>query len=139
MKLDGSSCREKLGAARSAYLATTGLDLAPHIVPITFAVLGDQVVTGIDQKPKTTAALRRLRNIAENPRVAILCDHYSDDWDRLWWVRVDGMADVVHDGPAWHEGIAALAARYPQYSEAPPQGPLIRIATTRWTGWAHTT
>lgn len=138
MKLDSSTCRERLSAARSAYLATTGSDMAPHIVPVTFALLGDRIVIGIDRKPKTTTTLRRLRNIAENPRVTVLCDHYSDNWDQLWWVRADGTADVVDDGPAWHEGVAALIARYPQYSAAPPHGPLIRIATTRWTGWAHT-
>ncbi|MBE1876212.1 TIGR03668 family PPOX class F420-dependent oxidoreductase [Myceligenerans pegani] len=138
MRLDSSTCRERLSAARSAYLATTGGDLAPHIVPIAFAVLGDRIVTAVDRKPKSTTALRRLRNIAENPRVAVLRDHYSDDWDRLWWVRADGTADVVDDGPEWYDGVAALTARYPQYADAPPHGPLIRITTTRWTGWAHT-
>ncbi|RPF20767.1 TIGR03668 family PPOX class F420-dependent oxidoreductase [Myceligenerans xiligouense] len=138
MRLDSATCRERLGAARSAYLATTGSDLAPHVVPVTFALLGDRIVIGIDtRKPKTTTSLRRLRNIAENPRVAVLCDHYSDDWEKLWWVRADGTADVVHDGPVWHEGVGALVARYPQYSDTPPPGPLISITTTRWTGWAH--
>ncbi|WP_460707023.1 TIGR03668 family PPOX class F420-dependent oxidoreductase [Myceligenerans halotolerans] len=139
MRLDSPTCRERLSTARSAYLATTGSDLAPRIVPIVFALLGDAIVTAVDQEPKTTTALRRLRNIAENPRVAVLCDHYSDDWDRLWWVRADGTADVVDDGPAWPEGVAALAARYPQYRENLPHGPVIHIAITRWTGWSHAT
>ncbi|MBL0886245.1 TIGR03668 family PPOX class F420-dependent oxidoreductase [Myceligenerans indicum] len=137
MRLDSTTCRERLRAARSAYLATTGSDLAPHIVPVTFALLGDHIVTGVDQKPKTTTALRRLRNIAQNPRVAVLCDHYSDDWDRLWWVRADGTADVVDDEPTRRTAVAALADRYPHYAADPPLGPLIRIRVTGWTGWAH--
>ncbi|WP_460754409.1 TIGR03668 family PPOX class F420-dependent oxidoreductase [Myceligenerans cantabricum] len=138
MRLDPCRCRDLLRGARSAYLATTGQDLAPHVVPVTFAVLGERIVIAIDQKPKTTTRLRRLRNIAENPRVAVLCDHYSDDWDRLWWVRADGVADVVADGPAWYGAVDALTSRYPQYQATPPRGPVIDIETTRWTGWSHT-
>ena len=62
-------------------LATAGADGRPHLVPCTFAVDGSgRVVIGIDNKPKSSGNLRRLRNIAENPRVSLLADHYSDDW-----------------------------------------------------------
>ena len=59
-------------------------------MPVTFAVLGDIIVIAIDHKPKRSMNLKRLRNIADNPRVSLLVDRYDDDWSQLWWVRADG-------------------------------------------------
>jgi PPOX class probable F420-dependent enzyme len=127
----------RFASAPVARLATTGADGRPHLVPITFAVLdgGQTIVTAVDHKPKRTRALRRLANIAVNPSVTVLVDHYDADWSALWWVRADGRADVRPGGqtPA---ALSALAARYPQYSERLPSGPLIVISVTVWSGWA---
>ena len=85
----------------------------PHVVPCTFALLGDAtIVSAVDHKPKRTTALRRLANIAANPRVALLADHYDDDWEALWWARADGTARVVAPG-AEPELRAAAVARSP--------------------------
>lgn len=124
-------------AARVEYLATTGTDLLPHIVPVTHAVDGDEIVVGIDQKPKSTQDVRRLRNIAANPRVAVLCDSYDDDWTRLWWVRADGVAIVVDAGAAWAAAVDRLAAKYTQYENDPPRGPVICIGVSDWSGWSY--
>ena len=157
MRLDAWACRSRFAAARHAYLATADADGVPHLVPVTFALIsttdgtaadagpgapaGDEVVVAADHKPKTTRDLKRLRNLAKNPRVALLVDRYDDDWARLWWVRADGVAAVEHEGEGehGHRGAAldALAARYPQYRERRPDGPLIRVRVTRWSGWAH--
>ena len=110
--------------------------MRPHLVPVTFALLGRQVAIGIDQKPKSTRDLRRLRNIAENPRVSLLWDLYDEDWTRLWWVRGDGDADVTHEGTAWQGAVEALGAKYWQYREDPPEGPAIVITVSSWSGWA---
>lgn len=136
-RLGDMTCREHLVGARVAHLATAGLDLQPHLVPVTYAVEGDEIVIGIDQKPKTTYNLRRLRNIAENPRVAILCDHYDDDWTQLWWVRADGSADIVTEGDAWSAAIEQLTAKYEQYQSDPPRGPVIRIHVDALSGWSY--
>src|SRR4051794_4921374 len=89
--------RERFAAARVARLATSG----PHIVPICFALDGDTIWSAVDAKPKRTRALRRLENIARDPRVSVLTDHYDDsDWSRLWWARADGTATVHDDAPA---------------------------------------
>jgi len=98
----------------------------------------DVLVTGVDQKPKASTDLKRLRNIAENPRVSILCDHYEDDWTQLWWVRADGTATVEHDGATWQAGVDQLVAKYPQYRDQPPRGPMIVVRITHWAGWAYT-
>lgn len=132
MILGPADCRDRLAAADRAFLATTGPELRPHLVPITFVLTGDQLVFAIDQKPKTTRSLRRLANIAWNPQVAVLCDQYDADWTQLWWVRADGQAAVQPTGP-----FDALAAKYPQYAESPPAGPFVTITITNWTGWSY--
>jgi len=119
-----------------ARLATTWPDGRPHLVPITFALDGDHIYTVVDAKPKTTTDLRRLRNIGADPRVAVLADHYSGDWDTLWWARADGLATILRDPADMAGPLELLVARYPQYRAQPPGGPLIRIQAERLTGWA---
>ena len=96
----------------------------------------DCLYSAVDAKPKASADLRRLRNIRANSRVAVLADHYEDDWGRLWWVRADGQAAILDDPAAMAPALALLAARYPQYRLQPPGGPVISIRVTRWSGWA---
>jgi PPOX class probable F420-dependent enzyme len=129
--------RDRLASARIARLATVDRSGAPHLVPITFAVTGDRVITAIDHKPKRSPRLRRLANIAVEPRVSVLADHYEDDWDRLWWVRVDGIASVLAPGVADHQAMSALLAdKYPEYLHNPIAGPIIDIRVTVWAGWS---
>jgi PPOX class probable F420-dependent enzyme len=87
--------RRRFAAARVARLATADAAGRPHIVPVTFAVDGDVVYSAVDAKPKRGTALKRLANVAANPAVALLVDHYADDWNELWWVRADGTGRVV--------------------------------------------
>jgi PPOX class probable F420-dependent enzyme len=136
VRLPEEEARARLCAARVATLATAGSDGRPHLVPVTFAVDGDLIYTAVDHKPKTTPNLRRLRNISENPRVAVLADHYSEDWDDLWWVRVDGRASIIDDHDAMRHPLDVLAERYEQYRQARPAGPVIIIEAERWIGWA---
>jgi len=136
VRLTTEDARVRFAAQRAARLATAGRDGQPHVVPVTFAVDGDRICTAVDHKPKTTPNLRRLRNIAENPRVTLLTDHYTDDWAGLWWVRVDGHASVVTDDTAMQPYLDLLAERYGQYRQARPDGPVIVIEAERWTGWS---
>ena len=137
MRLDRQACRDRMTAARVGYLATSGSDRRPHIVPVTFAVVDDRVVTSVDHKPKSTTALRRFSNIAENPSVAVLCDQYDEDWRRLWWVRADGTAETAHDDVVRAAAIHALAAKYRQYRDDPPIGPVLVVTISSWTGWQY--
>lgn len=137
LRMDKVEARRRFGAARVARLATVGGDGRPHLVPIVFALVGDVVYSAVDRKPKSTTALKRLANIAANPAVAVLVDEYAEEWDRLWWVRVDGVAAVV-EGEAAARGLAELTARYPAYRATPPPGPVLAIAVQRWTGWSAT-
>ena len=125
-----------------ARLATIGYRGDPHLVPITFVLIGEStLVTAVDHKPKRTTALKRLANITANPQVSVLVDHYEDDWDRLWWARADGHARVVPVGEEPDlraSALSALAGRYHQYLQQPPEGDLIVVEVERFSGWAAT-
>lgn len=141
MRLDAADARQRFASRPVARLATSGADGRPHLVPFTFALggrpgRGDRIYSAVDAKPKSSTDLRRLRNIRANPRVAVLADHYEDDWAALWWVRADGQATILDDPAAMAPALALLARRYLQYRERPPGGPVISIQVARWAGWA---
>jgi PPOX class probable F420-dependent enzyme len=129
--------RRLFAAARVARLATVDASGHPHLVPIAFAAVGDVVFSAVDAKRKRTTSLRRLENVRQNPRVALLADHYDDaDWTALWWVRADGVARVLEaEDPQARRGIDLLVERYAQYRSARPPGPVLAIAVERWSGW----
>jgi PPOX class probable F420-dependent enzyme len=131
-----AQARERFAAARVARLATADAGGRPHLVPVVFAVRGDVVYTVVDAKPKQTTALRRLRNVAENPAVALLVDHYDDaDWAALWWVRAEGVARVL-DPPLNVEAqraVELLRERYPQQRAV---GPVLAVDVQRWSSWS---
>lgn len=137
MNLDAAEARQRLQNARVAHLATAAGTGAPHLVPITFALADDHLYFVIDHKPKASTNLRRLRNMTENPQVSVLVDHYSDDWDALWWVRADGRAEIWEDGPARDAAVELLAAKYPQYRETVPTGPVVTITVEQISGWSY--
>jgi PPOX class probable F420-dependent enzyme len=126
---------QRFAMARVARLATVDHDGAPHLVPITFALVGDMIYSAVDAKPKRHPRLRRLANIAHEPRVSVLVDRYDDDWAALWWVRADGVAGVLPSAPA---ALEALTAKYPQYRSTPPPGPFLEIGVHRWSAWSAT-
>jgi PPOX class probable F420-dependent enzyme len=126
--------RERFAAARVARLATVSADGRPHLVPLCFAVEGDTIFSAVDEKPKATTALARLRNIEAQERVSLLVDHYDDeDWTRLWWARADGVARVETAVP---DAVALLRERYPQYRSMTLDGPVIVVDVVRWSGWS---
>lgn len=131
--------RELFAHSPIARLATVGADGTPHLVPVVFALGTDALYMAVDHKPKTTRALRRLDDIAATGRVSLLVDHYDDDWTQLWWVRVDGAAEVVDaDSAAGTAAVDALVAKYPQYANARPEGPAIVVTDIRWKHWSAT-
>ena len=128
--------RRRFAAARVARLATTGADGVPHVVPFVFAVEGERIYWAVDQKPKRSRELRRLANIRENPRGAVLVDHYDEDWERLWWVRADGTAWVARRAEDRDAGLRALLEKYRGYRDRPPQGPVVVVEVSRWSSWS---
>jgi PPOX class probable F420-dependent enzyme len=136
-----AEARERFAAARVARLGTADAAGRPHLVPVVFAVCGDVIYSVVDAKPKRTTGLRRLRNVAENPAVALLADHYDDaDWDALWWARAEGVARVLDPAGGAEPGraeaehaVELLRARYPQQRAV---GAVLAVDVERWSGWA---
>src|SRR6266542_2310512 len=112
-----SDCeRQFLAHQRVAYLATADSRAVPHVVPVCFAIVEHTLYITIDEKPKrlSSLALKRLRNIAENPAVAVVVDRYDEDWARLGWVMLRGRAEILREGIEHKDAQALLRARYPQ-------------------------
>ncbi|MBC8238985.1 MAG: TIGR03668 family PPOX class F420-dependent oxidoreductase [Alphaproteobacteria bacterium] len=138
--------RRFLAASRVAHLATADGAGAPHVVPVCFIVEGDRIFIAIDEKPKRRPGklLKRLANIADNPNVALVADHYDDaDWSRLGWVMVRGPAAVLNGGiDARDQALAQrlLQARYPQLAAMTLCGlPVIAIQIRQVTSWGDLT
>jgi PPOX class probable F420-dependent enzyme len=105
-------------------------------VPCCFVLVDDVVYTAVDDvKAKSTAALRRLDNVRANPVATLLVDHYDDDWSALWWVRADGVARLLVDGPERERALDALAAKYEQYARDRPPGTVLALDVTTWRAW----
>ncbi|GIW40257.1 MAG: hypothetical protein KatS3mg076_0834 [Candidatus Binatia bacterium] len=132
--------RKRIDGARVARLATSSRRGEPHVVPLCFARSGRRIYFVVDEKPKRTrTGLRRLRNIAENPRVAFLVDFYDEDWDRLAYVLVRGRAAPVREAREWRRAVALLRRRYPQYRRMPlefSRNPVVRIEVEKVHTWS---
>jgi PPOX class probable F420-dependent enzyme len=127
--------RRRARAARVAHLATVRPGGQPHVVPCCFALDGDTVYSVVDAKPKSTLALRRVENIRLTPAVELVIDHYSEDWAALWWIRLEGIARTIESGEPREKALKHLRAKYDQYVQQPPPGPVIVIDIIAWRAW----
>jgi PPOX class probable F420-dependent enzyme len=128
---------ERFAAQRVARLATLSA-AGPRLVPVTFAWHGGTAVWAVDRvKPKRHTRLRRLDDLAADARVAMLADHYAEDWAELWWVELQGTAATLA-GEAAAAALDALAERYPAYRAERPPGPVVAVTPRRWAWWTAT-
>jgi PPOX class probable F420-dependent enzyme len=128
-----------LARRRVGHLATADARAAPHLVPVCFVVSEDALYITIDQKPKgNVRALKRLRNIIDNPVAAFVADRWDEDWTRLGWVMLRGPAEILADGVEHDRAQALLRQRYPQYQGmALNDLPVIAIRIERVTSWGN--
>jgi len=131
----------RLEGARVARLATLDDQQRPHLVPICFALDASVIYSAIDRKPKRVDPtwLARLRNINKTPQLALLVDHYEEDWTLLWCVLVRGEAELVSAPAERKRALQSLRAKYPQYRGEMLQedAPLLRITPERITAWGR--
>ena len=130
--------RAFVGAMRIARLATADAAGVPHVIPVCYALVGDDFYVTIDEKPKQAGirAMKRLRNIGENPNVAVVIDRYDDDWSRLAWVMLRGRAEILDDGDEHDRAQAALRERYAQYRAMRLEPlPVIALRIARVSAW----
>jgi PPOX class probable F420-dependent enzyme len=121
--------------ARVARLGTVDAAGAVRLVPVCLAVVDGWIVGAVDHKPKRTGQLGRLDDIRTTSVATVLVDHYAEDWTQLWWVRVRGRAEVLASGAARESALDALVAKYEQYRDHRPQGPVWRIAIDELRWW----
>jgi PPOX class probable F420-dependent enzyme len=126
-----------LDRVRVGHLATADARGAPHVVPVCFAVSDDTLYITIDQKPKgPSRALKRLRNLIENPAAGFVADRWDEDWTRLGWVMLRGSAEILDDGAEHDQAQALLCKRYPQYRTMQLAGlPVIAVRLERVAHW----
>ena len=126
-----------LETSRVGRLATADAKGVPHLVPVCYAVMGDSAYITVDEKPKRTdIPLKRIRNILENPAVALTVDRWDEDWSRLAWVMLRGQAEVLEAGEEHDLAQVRLRERYPQYRSMDIAGlPVIAIRISRVLGW----
>jgi PPOX class probable F420-dependent enzyme len=126
--------------ARVARLATVRPDGRPHVVPLAFAIVraGERTTLywAVDHKPKRSHRLARLVNLAANPAAEVVVDGYDDDWSRLWWVRLGGTGRVVVEKDERRVALEALVAKYRQYRERVPEGPVVALDVDAVTSWS---
>jgi PPOX class probable F420-dependent enzyme len=139
-RLGDPRVREFVAGARIAHLATADGAGAPHNVPLCYWFDGERIYFAIDEKPKrrTGLALKRMRNIAANPRVAIVIDHYEEDWSQLAYVLIRGHASVVEDAEEYLLAIRHLREKYLQYRAmglTPEKNPIVKIEPASVHAW----
>ena len=129
---------------RVAHLATADAQGKPLVVPVCFACSEESIYSVVDEKPKRVPAarLRRLKNIAENPQVCLVVDHYEEDWSRLGYIIVEGTAEVLTEGTERTErteratALRLLREKYPQYRAMQlDDKPVIKISPQRLIPW----
>jgi PPOX class probable F420-dependent enzyme len=132
------SWRAFLAARRVGHLATADANGVPHVVPVCFAVAADSAYITVDEKPKRPGPLKRVRNILENPAVALVVDRYDEDWSRLGWVMLRGRGEILASGAEHDRAQALLIARYPQLRAMDIAAlPVIAIRIERASGWGN--
>ena len=120
------------------HMATVDTDGRPHVIPFCFVCEGGLIYSVLDAKPKSAdlRRLRRVRNVLDNPRVSLVIDHYEADWSKLWYLLVQGGAELLEPCPEHALALARLRAKYPQYQHMDlDHNPIIKITPERATGW----
>jgi PPOX class probable F420-dependent enzyme len=137
--MDQDEALARLGSARVGRLATLTPEGKPHVVPFVFVVAERASATRlywmVDEKPKRSKELQRLRNIEHQPAVELVVDDYTEDWAQLWWVRARGRARVVIDADERDAALGLLRAKYPQYESTDDPGLVVAIEVEAITGW----
>ena len=132
--------REFIRDHRIARLATADTDSQPAVVPVCYGFDGESIYSPIDEKPKSVAAnrLKRVRNIEANGRVSLVIDDYSEDWSKLVYVIINGLAYIIGPDAGEHaRAVVLLREKYPQYrSMAIENSLIVKITPLRIRRWS---
>jgi coenzyme F420-0:L-glutamate ligase / coenzyme F420-1:gamma-L-glutamate ligase len=128
----GEEARRFLDRHRVGHLATASRDGDPHVVPLCYARVDRDIYFVCDDKRKRGGpkALKRLANLQENPRAALVVDDYGDDWSKLSYLLLHLEAAIVTDEGEYETALVALRRRYPPYAAMPlrrDRNPMVRL------------
>ncbi len=129
-----------IGSRRVGHLATADADGTPHVIPVCYAYDRGLVYSALDLKPKRVPSreLKRVRNIRTNPRVALVVDDYSEEWDALAYVLIQGRATILESGAERDRAEKLLREKYEQYAEMLEEGcATLRITPERVVAWGR--
>jgi PPOX class probable F420-dependent enzyme len=133
--MDEGELRRRVAEARVARVGTVDEQGRAHLVPIVFVVDGDRLYSAADDGPRP---VKRLRNLARDPRAEVLVDAYDEDWSTVWWVRLRGRGRSVEDPAERAHARRLLWQKYPQFGQGPPpDGPVMAVDIEQWSGWAY--
>ncbi len=133
------SLRSLMRVQRIGRLATVDARDRPLIIPFCFVYDGDAFYSIVDEKPKRVAPeeLARTRNIRANPEVALVVDHYEEDWLKLRFVLVRGRAAVLTAGEEYTRAVRMLRRKYQQYRKMNlTERPVIKIVPWKIVSWS---
>lgn len=136
-RMDEQEMRRRFAQARVSRIGTIDERGRAHMVPIVHVLDGDTLYSSTDAGPRP---VKRLRNLARDPRATVLVDDYDEDWARVWWVRARGTGRAIEGGPEWEHAQRLLHEKYPQFGDTPDEegaGPVMAIDVEEWTGWAY--
>jgi PPOX class probable F420-dependent enzyme len=132
--VDEADARRRFAEGRVARLATVAADGRPRVVPCCFVLVDDVVYSAVDEKPKRSPDLARLKDMAANPNVTFVVDHYEEDWAHVWWARIRGTARMA-TGDEETRAVDLLREKYPQY-ESHQLARVVAVDVTEVKGWA---
>jgi PPOX class probable F420-dependent enzyme len=125
-------------SVRVGHLATVDEQGQPHVVPVCWVWHEGAIYTPIDEKPKRPGGgpLQRERNIERNAAVCLTVDRYDEDWTKLAWLQIRGVAAILRSGLECPAALAELRMRYPQYRAMDLESrPLIQITPSIVRSW----
>lgn len=120
-------------------LSTFGRD-GISSVPIVFTVYQGVIFSPIDNKPKSSRRLARVKNLERDNRYTLLLQHYDENWSNLWWLRVTGVGASVADEAVVSRTHVALAGKYPQYRDGrllEGASEILRLEIGETRAWAY--
>ena len=142
MELEKKFLHQLIDSMKIARLALINRKNLPEAIPIVFGRHKDILFSPVDGKPKRSSNLARIKNIEVNPNTMLLFDHYSKDWEKLWWLRLVCVSQVVTDPPDTEFYQTILKEKYEQYqvtrlSNEPYESTFItfNINSVRWWGF----
>ena len=137
MRMDPTDCLTHLESASFGVLGTSDSHLGTHLVPVVYALEGDELAIPIDSvKPKSTNQLRRVDNLLSDARASLLIDHRDTDWGALWWVRVElAFIRTAEPEESWR---SALTSKYQQYGAEGTIESLLLFTIGAIRGWTAT-